>query len=113
LDFGKINNIFKANSSGLTDTPGDIKITNKIGKSQEQSSTDCNLRAIATRSIGLRTMGNVRGEHKYEEFLNLTYIGETSRGGPEKKYNQDGCTLYTYSKKYLPGAVGRLGNFIL
>ena len=46
--------------------------------------------------------------------LNSTYIAETLRGGPEKKYNQDRVTLYThFEKKYLPGAVVRLVNFFL
>ena len=46
--------------------------------------------------------------------LKSTYIGETSRGGPEKKiYNQDPVHSILISKKYLPGAVVRLVNGVL
>ena len=47
--------------------------------------------------------------------LNTTHIAATVRAGPEKKYSQDRYTLYSFQKKYLPGAVARLlvGNFIL
>lgn len=50
-------------------------------------------------------------EKKIRGMSGSTYISETSRGGREKKYNQDGYTLYPFWK-YLPGAVVRLGNFI-
>ena len=33
--------------------------------------------------------------------LNSTYIGETSRGGPEKKYNQDVHFILILEKKIL------------
>jgi hypothetical protein len=43
---------------------------------------------------------------------NSTYIGGIVRAGPEKNCNQDGYTILV-SKKYLPGAVVRLVNFVL
>ena len=45
--------------------------------------------------------------------LDSTYIGETLRGGPEKKFNQDIHSIPIFEKKSLPGAVVRFGNAIL
>ena len=44
--------------------------------------------------------------------MNSAYIGETLRGGPGKKYNQDIHSIPILEKN-LPGAVVRFGNAIL